>query len=71
MTREKDKVMEMIENDSFLSEYKPYITIVETNPNIRNISSSKVRALLIAGKKDEAKLLLPEELHENISLFGE
>ena len=64
MARGKDDCREMIRSNAFLSSLG--IRVLETPENTRNVSSTRVRALIRQGREAEEELirLVPEEILE-------
>lgn len=63
MVRANDNVEKIIAGNDFLMTIRPYITIVETPKDWRNVSSSQVRTLYEEKKYAEIDALIPSELH--------
>jgi len=64
LSRGGDDCGRMIREDGFLSRLSPYIRVLDTPEETRNVSSSRVRALLARGEDGEAQKLVPEEVFE-------
>lgn len=63
MQRNNDDCASLIENDSYLSTLKEYITLVTTQTNYQSLSSTQIRHLFLEKKYDEIKQYVPLELN--------
>lgn len=64
MTRNHTDIQSVIEKDPLLKEIQDHIEIVETEENLQDISSSTFRKLMKENRRDEAMLLVPEEIRD-------
>lgn len=64
MKRADDPVEEWIEEDPYLSQYKEYITLADTDPAYSSASSTAIRTKMqmIRDEKERLKEMMPEEL---------
>lgn len=62
MTRNHTDIQSVIDSDLLLKQIQDYIEIVETDESMQDVSSSSFRRLMKENRKDEAILLLPEEI---------
>lgn len=63
MERNNDDCKHIIENDSYLSTLKDYITIVHTTDSYQSLSSTKIRKLFLEKKYEEIEQYIPKELN--------
>ncbi len=64
LTRGSDECREMIRESAYLTALAPYLTILETPKETRNVSSTQVRARIarIRELQNEVRAMVPEEI---------
>ena len=64
LTRGRDECSRMIREDPYLRQFVPYIRVLETPEETRNVSSTQVRRLIreTPEKKEELARLVPPEI---------
>ncbi|MCR5795816.1 MAG: hypothetical protein K6G61_10790 [Solobacterium sp.] len=64
MRRADDPVEQWLEEDPYLSQYREYITLIDTDPAFSRLSSTEVRNTLqaIHSEKERLKEIVPDEL---------